>query len=107
MSAILPLRVHHVDVAGAGKYARSLEDLERGVHVPVEDQVTEQHVLDTGVDRLAERRADVSDRRSPEAPGQREGSTGTKHPDLHGPSRVRRPIRVDRSSTRASLLSRY
>lgn len=33
-----------VNVAGDGKYAKSLEDLERGVHVPVEDQVTEQPV---------------------------------------------------------------
>jgi hypothetical protein len=44
MSGILPLRVHHGFVAGGGKYAKSLEDLERGVHVPVDEQVSEQPV---------------------------------------------------------------
>src|SRR5690348_1730893 len=44
MSAILPLQVHDGDVAGSRKYAKSLEDLERGVHVAVEDQVVEQPV---------------------------------------------------------------
>ena len=29
-------------MAGKSRYAKSLEDLERGVHVPVEDQVVTQ-----------------------------------------------------------------
>jgi hypothetical protein len=31
-------------VAGASKYARSLDELEHGVRVPLEEQVTEQPV---------------------------------------------------------------
>ena len=31
-------------MAGAGRFAKTLEDLERGVHVAAEDQITEQPV---------------------------------------------------------------